>query len=65
MSEALIIALAELAVKYGPDLAATFAKLWAGKASIDEAIADLDAAAKKSADDYLAEAAKAKSAATP
>ena len=59
MSESLIIALATLAVKYGPDVAIAFAKLFKGSATIDDAIAALEVAKAKTADQYLEEAKKA------
>lgn len=65
MSESLIIALATLAVKYGPDVAIAFAKLFKGSATIDDAIAALEVAKTKTADDYIEEAKKAQVVETP
>jgi hypothetical protein len=53
MSEALIIALIQAAIKYGPDTAIALAKLFKTGVSIDDAIAALELAKTKTAQDYL------------
>jgi hypothetical protein len=62
MSEASIIALSEFAIKFGLDAAIAWAESFKGGATIDTAIAALQAAKTKTAADYLAEA---KAAVTP
>ena len=56
MSEAVIIALIQVAIKYGPDAAIAIAKLFKTGATIDDAIAALEVAKTKTAQDYLNEA---------
>jgi hypothetical protein len=52
----LISQLAGLLLKYGPDVALAFAKMFKGGATIDDAIAALELAKTKTAEQYLAEA---------
>ena len=56
MSVEIISLLAGLAIKYGPDVAMAFAKMFKGGATIDDAIAALEIAKTKTAEQYLAEA---------
>ena len=44
MDEEIAILIAKLLIQYGPDVAAAFAKMFKGGATIDEAISALDAA---------------------
>lgn len=53
MSEQLIITLITVLIKYGPDVALAFAKLTKSGATIDDAIAALELAKTKTAQDYL------------
>jgi len=48
--------IAGLAIKFGPDVAMAFAKMFKGGATIDEAIAALELAKTKTAEQYLAQA---------
>lgn len=50
------LALLELGIKYAPDLIAEIVGLFKPGATIDDAIAALDAARMKSYDDYIKEA---------
>ncbi len=59
MSTEVLSLIVGLAIKYGPDVAAAFAKLFKGGATIDDAIAALELAKTKTAAQYLEEAKKA------
>ena len=52
----LAILIAQLAIKYVPEVALAFAKLLKGGSSIDDAIAALELAKTKTAEQYLDEA---------
>lgn len=54
----IIVSLISLAIKYGPDVALAFANLFKSGVTIDQAIAALELAKTKTAQDYL-NAAKA------
>ena len=56
MTEATIVALSEFAVKFGLDAAIAWAASMKPGATVDDAIAALQAAKTKTAADYLAEA---------
>jgi len=56
MSEAAIIALAQILIKYGPDAALAIANLFKSGTTIDQAIAALELAKTKTAQQYLDEA---------
>lgn len=60
----MISLIAGLAIKYGPDVAMAFAKMFKGGATIDDAIAALELAKTKTAEQYLAEAKAALAAQT-
>lgn len=64
MSVEMISLIAGLAIKYGPDVAMAFAKMFKGGATIDDAIAALELAKTKTAEQYLAEAKAALAAQT-
>jgi len=56
MSLEIVTLLAGLAIKYGPDVALAFGKMFKGGATIDDAIAALELAKTKTSEQYLAEA---------
>ncbi len=56
MNSETIALIIQLALKYGPEVAMAFAKLFKGGSTIDEAIAALELAKTKTAEQYLAEA---------
>ena len=56
MEAATIVALIQLAIQYGPDVALAFAKLFKTGSTIDDAIAALELAKTKTAEQYLTEA---------
>jgi 4-hydroxy-L-threonine phosphate dehydrogenase PdxA len=56
MSEEAIVIIAQLLIKYGPDVGTAFAKMFKGGATVDDAIAALELAKTKTAEQYLTEA---------
>jgi hypothetical protein len=58
MSEAALIAISEFAIKFGIDAAIAWMSSWKSNATIDDAIAALEKAKTKTAQDYLDEAKK-------
>ena len=56
LSSEAVVALIQAAIKYGPDIALEFAGLFKSGTTIDQAIAALQKAKTKTAQDYLDEA---------